>query len=261
MPLPATVYINGIEGGTSTSANLAKSNGSIASTYPFRLGQDGTGDYSISYDGNNTSFHGQIDEVKVWNTIRTQADIRTQMCQKALPQTGLLAYYNMDILAAVAVSDVSGNGYDGMLATAGSSVPIWQTSGAPIGDASVFAYNSNWSGINLSQNSLASGAISLQNITGFEGLHIYQVTESPNTQNGIPTPDADSAYFGVFAIGTGTAQAIYDYSNYPNANTYETLTQLYSREMNSNTFGMYYLRLKTQRLILFLFLLLLIKVI
>jgi gliding motility-associated-like protein len=57
------------------------------------------GDYEPEY--NNENFIGYINEVRIWNVARTQAEIKTYM-NSSLPnpttQTGLLAYYTFDNL-------------------------------------------------------------------------------------------------------------------------------------------------------------------
>ncbi len=52
-------------------------------------------------DHNPTQFHGYINEVRIWNTARTQSEINTHMNQplsNPATQTGLLAYYTFDNL-------------------------------------------------------------------------------------------------------------------------------------------------------------------
>ena len=53
----------------------------------------GTNNVTIG-SGYVSNYDGQIDELRVWNTARTQTEIRNKMCSKvASGETGLVAYY------------------------------------------------------------------------------------------------------------------------------------------------------------------------
>jgi hypothetical protein len=49
-----------------------------------------------SYNGTSEFMNGSIDEVRVWNVVRTQAEIQSSMCNLTLPQSGLLMYYQLN---------------------------------------------------------------------------------------------------------------------------------------------------------------------
>ena len=58
-------------------------------------------------------FHGQIDELRIWNVARTEADIQATMTTSlAGDETGLIGYWNFDDGTP---NDLSKNGNDGML--------------------------------------------------------------------------------------------------------------------------------------------------
>ncbi len=67
-------------------------------------------------------FNGSIDEVRIWNTARTQEQIRTSMNAPVDPgSAGLVAYYQFDVgipgannSSLTDVADVTGNGNDGL---------------------------------------------------------------------------------------------------------------------------------------------------
>jgi hypothetical protein len=71
----------------------------------------------------NDYIRGVIDEIRVWNVARSQAQIQTSM-NTSVPtnSTGLRAYYKLDESAGTSPADATGNGYNGTL-TNGS---IWQ---------------------------------------------------------------------------------------------------------------------------------------
>ncbi|OQX05222.1 MAG: hypothetical protein BWK80_52490, partial [Desulfobacteraceae bacterium IS3] len=80
-----TLYINGIAVGWGTITN---SPNSIDQLNIGRRRYDGSDDYK---------FQGKIDEVRIWNTARTQAEIQTNMNKTLVGnEAGLVAYYNFD---------------------------------------------------------------------------------------------------------------------------------------------------------------------
>jgi len=66
---------------------------------------------------------GVMDEIRIWNVARTQAQIQASM-NSTVPtnSTGLRAYYKLDEITGNIASDATGNGYDGTL----SNGPTWQ---------------------------------------------------------------------------------------------------------------------------------------
>ena len=67
-------------------------------------------------------FGGTIDDLRIWNTVRSQADIQAYMNSEVVPQTGLVAYYNFNEGTAggansgtTSLVDNSGNGNTGTL--------------------------------------------------------------------------------------------------------------------------------------------------
>ena len=61
-------------------------------------------------------WNGKIDEVRIWNTARTQAEIQAHMSTELIgTETGLVSYYPMNEGAGMTTADVSGNGNVGQL--------------------------------------------------------------------------------------------------------------------------------------------------
>jgi hypothetical protein len=90
-------YINGNVAGTVTSATI---NSSTASLYVGVQGEGLIDNY----------FNGSMDEVRVWNTARTQAEIQGSMYleQVSVPES-LIAYYDFNQTSTTAALDRSGN--------------------------------------------------------------------------------------------------------------------------------------------------------
>ena len=108
-----TVYTNGVLVGTvAATFNL--------STFSFTLAQEISGE---SY------YSGGIDEVRIWNTARSAAQIQANMSTPLVGnESGLIAYYRMDEGTGSTLNDASGNA--NTLQTANS--PVW-TTGCPVG--------------------------------------------------------------------------------------------------------------------------------
>ena len=72
-------------------------------------------------------FPGEIDEVRIWNTDRTSAEIRANMHHELQGnEANLVAYYKLDTGTGTTADDSSNGGYNGTL----TNGPAWQTSGA-----------------------------------------------------------------------------------------------------------------------------------
>ncbi|EDN70454.1 VCBS [Beggiatoa sp. PS] len=89
----------------------------------------------IAYSNFNSSeapnyFNGGIDEVRVWNTARSQAEIQAYMKSTLKgTESNLVAYYQLDESSGTTATDTTGN-YDGTL----NGDPTWGVSDAPLTD-------------------------------------------------------------------------------------------------------------------------------
>jgi uncharacterized repeat protein (TIGR01451 family) len=108
------LYVNGI---------LQDNNTNTISLPMGQLGADITNRYS-------NHLRGTIDEVRLWNIARSQAQIQAGMNHSlTLPQTNLVAYWRFDEGNGTNAFDSSGRGNTGVLKTGSAWVP----SSAPIG--------------------------------------------------------------------------------------------------------------------------------
>jgi len=84
-----SLYIDGVLDINGTFNNLAQTSTMVIGNLWIN------GAISTEYGG--YSFQGKIDEVRIWNVARSQADIQANMSNYlTMPQTGLLAYYRFD---------------------------------------------------------------------------------------------------------------------------------------------------------------------
>jgi hypothetical protein len=103
------IYINGVLDGTLNTTTPIPSG-----TEVWYLGKRFAGADMIS---------GVMDEIRIWNVARTQAQIQTSMNTSVAPNsTGLRAYYQLDESTGTSASDATGNGYTGTL----MNNPTWQ---------------------------------------------------------------------------------------------------------------------------------------
>jgi hypothetical protein len=100
----------------------------MVSTQPLAFGREG------AYAG--YTYNGVIDEIRIWNVVRSASDLATFMNQRlAGTETGLKGYWRFDEGSGDVVLDATGRGNNGRL---GSAVgpdtwdPTWTTNAAPI---------------------------------------------------------------------------------------------------------------------------------
>ena len=214
------IYINGV---LDTSANVGIVTIAQTNINPV------IGAYWLSSNTVRDYFTGLIDEVRIWDVVRTQAQIQSAMCHNLVGnETGLDAYYTFDETSGTIANDLTGNANTATLV----SFPALETnnrsySGAPIGNSSISYYSTqpaNWSGQTYSLNpstptsSSNVGYLSINNITGTpDGIHIYRVNTPPSQSTGLKKPV--SAYYGTFIANVNTPstafsyEALYNYSS------------------------------------------------
>ncbi len=216
-----TGYVNGRINGT--PVNIAADSGyALHASLPLRLGADGNNAYTID---------GDMDEVRIWNTVRTESDIRNSMCQKISgTESGLMAYYRMDETTGNTLTN-GATGSTGLFNGSFASAPVRITSGAAIGDAAVNLYATSFAGQTLSLGAAANGNIQLSGIgDSMYGVHIFKVNAAPNTTAGIPNPGGNNVYYGIFPVNDTAAYTLaYDYTNFPAAITNEGGIDLFNR--------------------------------
>jgi len=119
-----TFYISGREiSGTLTGSYQSPP----SATAPMHLG--------AWYDGADRSFSGQMDEVRIWNVARSEAQIQTNMLRTLDPasETNLLACYRFDhVSGSKTLTDLTLNHNDGILKNMAGTE--WTASGAIMGD-------------------------------------------------------------------------------------------------------------------------------
>lgn len=154
---------------------------------------------------NSQYFDGDIDELRLWRTARTEAEIQDNMCRKITATPALVAHYRFDQSAGPLLTDQGSQPTDGILSGFGASP--WHLSGAALGDVSTRLYRPG----SLVSNSLtlpsASGDSAIASTTspipGAYGVQLYTVNSPPSLPAGA---GAAPNYFGVFMCGTSVGQ-------------------------------------------------------
>ena len=120
-------YVNGTEQNTHTSVNVPSNTGT------FYLGTNS--------DADDKFFNGQIDEVRIWNDVRTAAEIADNKDDELVGnESGLAAYYKMSDGTGTTLTDNSSNSNNGTLTnmvTSGASTD-WVITNAPIAYDNVY---------------------------------------------------------------------------------------------------------------------------
>ncbi|MDA9773844.1 gliding motility-associated C-terminal domain-containing protein [Saprospiraceae bacterium] len=216
------MYINGVlqqSTHSSTEAIGSQSSGSSDNTV---IGKWGTFDIR--------NFSGEIDELRFWETARSQAEVQDNMCKKlAGNETGLKAYYRYDESSGNTLVDSGPNNYDGTMQN--MSDANWVYSGAPIGDESVHLYDpSTLAGQSVILNTTSGDNLELSNINSTsDGVHIYRVDMLPNSLLNLNSPITNN-YYGVFLTDiAGTYDLDYIHSDY----SCGSCNQIFSRNDNS----------------------------
>lgn len=87
----------------SNSVMVVYVDGNVESTTPHNIVSDPSHSTSENWLGrrstcsSSTYFNGELDEVRIWNSSRTQTEIQSNMCGVLTgSETGLTAYYNFD---------------------------------------------------------------------------------------------------------------------------------------------------------------------
>lgn len=158
------LYLDGKSVGTFNPGGQVLSG--VSNTAPsFKLG-------NWSQAGSPRYFNGALDEVRIWDTERTQAQLQANMYQPlSLPQSGLLAYYMFDNGAAIAngnnagrntVYDYSGNNRTGTVTNfaLNGNVSNWTESYAMVYPVMTSESAASASGFTANWNAPATGTVS-----------------------------------------------------------------------------------------------------
>jgi len=217
------IYVNGVLRTTATANQTPVGQGAHIAT----LGKACESD--VDYLG------GTLDEVRIWSGTRTQTEIQDNMCKKlAGTESGLVGYWRLDESSDTLCADSSPNINDGGTRYMDEANRVW--SGAALGDASAYAYSSEFN-VNLVHSD--GDDITAARTAGTpDGAQVYRVDAAPN----VTTVPASSGwdkldplrYWGVFVVGSATYTVTYNYDGHPGIAT-ETNLRLAKRDNGAST--------------------------
>lgn len=154
-------------------------------------------------------FGGQLDEVRIWNAVLTETEIRDHMIGRIDPDVtafaSLVAAYKFDDSDPNTAYDVSGSS-DGAITEAVKII-----SAAPQGQGSIYSYAAGPATLSTS----AFGEDIILNVdNATNGVHGYLIAGPPDqtAADGFNTLD-QTKYYGVFAPGNPKVDIRMDYNN------------------------------------------------
>ncbi len=128
-----TIYVNGIEASAYSTRETAEA------TIP-------TNNEAMQIGGCNFTeryFQGKIDEVRIWDDVRTETEIRQNMYRELTAPSGeanLIAYYKFNETSGTTADDAKGSN-NGTLTNYGSQSGYWQTSPAMFGPKTLLDFD------------------------------------------------------------------------------------------------------------------------
>ncbi len=150
-------------------------------------------------DGGGRFFGGAMDEMRLWNTARTEAEIREAMHRTlAGTETGLVAYWQLNEATGTTAADVLG-GHDLTL----QNGTAWAESDAPVaGGVSV----TRTEAAGLVDFSAAGVTMNYSSQSGAQ-VTVTRLDAAPSNLPGTLITSFDSQYWSIARYGTGTFSA------------------------------------------------------
>ncbi|MGQ8335705.1 cadherin-like domain-containing protein [Sunxiuqinia sp. A32] len=187
-------------------------NGAVEFTFTIPVRPDNTGRFSIGQDWDGTSptdhFFGYMDEVRVWNDVRSQSEIQANIYKElAGDEAGLVAYYNMNGGSGNTLEDNSPNSSIGTFV--GS--PAWKTSGAFAGPRNALDFDGtdDYVSIPTSPNLNIIGDITLEawvKMDALPGSYCRFICKGSTDNN-----EANNILYALNITSTGRLEFAYEY--------------------------------------------------
>lgn len=192
------IYVNGVLDATQASTG---SGNFVNNTNSLRIGGGHVG------GGSPHEFTGRINEVRVWNYARSATEITNDMCRSLEgDETGLTGYWRFDELVNETVAEDGTGSNDGTL-TNMNAATAWVTAD----------HVCSYTDFDIYMQSIENDSFRVSSVTGNpDGIHLYHVTDVPNSITGITGLGENSSYYGVWQV-RGTSPS-YNGSYYFNEN-------------------------------------------
>lgn len=168
-------------------------------------------------------FAGIVDEARIWNYARTEAQIRQTMCKKLSgDEGGLLGYWRLDETDSATVLDFTGNRIDGTIISPVQTVSRVY-SGAALGDVSAYDYDAN-QGFSASLSHPGGDNFTASATAGsIKGIQVYRADADALRPGATLPPELVSIsrerYWGVFVTGSNPQYTVtYHYFGFSGMN-------------------------------------------
>ena len=150
-------------------------------------------------------FNGSIDEVRIWDDARTQAEIQANMHRElAGSEANLVAYYQMSDGSGTSLTDNTSNGHTGTL----NNSPSWVTSAAHAGPGMALDFDGGDDFAYAALNASSSSTITLECWLSFNSL-----TDQQNMMNVHSTANSLIRLVPYKTSGNSISLFIYDGSD------------------------------------------------
>ena len=149
-----SLYVDGVLIGSTAASGVI-----TASSEPLMIGSEPT--------FGNRFFDGKIDEVRIWDDARTQAEIQANMHRELEgSEANLVAYYRMSDGSGTSLTDNSTNANTGTL----TNGPVWKTSGALAGPGQALDFDGSNDYVNVSLAVTPTGTFTIESWISFSSL-------------------------------------------------------------------------------------------
>jgi hypothetical protein len=200
------VYVNGVfKGSTGNGINTTLTN------IPFSIGNNDAG-----YPAED--FLGSIDEVRIWNTARTQSEIQTNMNTELSTATGLIANYHFNQGTAggtnagvTSLTDASGNNNTGTLSSFAltGATSNWVASGVTFPSLAITSFSPLTGNVGASVTITGTNFnTTASNNIVFFGATKATVSAATATSLTVTVPSG-ATYAPITVLNTGTSLAAY----------------------------------------------------
>ncbi len=181
-------------------------------------------------------FTGELDEIRIWNDVRTASEIRTNKNHKLNGnEAGLVAYYSFDNVATAngtvgEIVDLTSNNHNGTTVNMTNSDIIPSTA-AIIEGNTVEATNHQNQSQTVNDVTIDDTADPFDNS---QDVSVTQANEEPNTTSGIAEANVEPKFYFINIFANGGAPGTFNvtatfFTSFPNG----SVVVLYKRDDNS----------------------------
>jgi len=159
-------------------------------------------------------FDGQIEEFRIWNTLRTETQIRDNMHKfSTVPTTNLMLYYSFDTSSGNSVPDLAGSGRNATMYNMSNA--DWITTTVPMGTSGVPVRSVSPASIGNTGCQLTTTITSTPGTNDYLGIYTFGDGSNNINTEAMPFNISQRAdvIWGVREFGNVTANLVFNYAN------------------------------------------------